>query len=72
MWLDVLDMPTVNIFETSFAEHFDEKMQNTNRDDGDLLERYGSGVLPDGTRTPRTARRSSITPMPRCGRSSSG
>ena len=30
-------------------EHFDEKAQNTNRADGDSLERYGSGVLPDGT-----------------------
>ncbi len=49
MWLDVLDMPTVNHFETSFMEHFDEKAQNTNRADGDSLERYGSGVLPDGT-----------------------
>jgi gentisate 1,2-dioxygenase len=49
MWLDVLDMPTVNHFETSFMEHFDEKAQNTNRSDGDSLARYGSGVLPDGT-----------------------
>ena len=32
MWLDVLDMPTVNHFETSFSEHFDEKMQNTKRE----------------------------------------
>ena len=48
LWLDVLDMPTVNHFETSFMEHFDEKAQNTARGDGDSLERYGSGVLPDG------------------------
>jgi gentisate 1,2-dioxygenase len=48
LWLDVLDMPTVNHFETSFMEHFDEKVQNTSRGDGDSLERYGSGVLPDG------------------------
>ncbi len=32
MWLDVLDMPTVNYFETSFSEHFDEEKQNTTRD----------------------------------------
>ena len=38
MWLDVLDMPTVNHFETSFMEHFDEKAQNTNRGDGDSLD----------------------------------
>ena len=48
MWLDVLDMPTVNHFEASFAEHFDEKMQNTNHEDGDSFDRYASGVLPDG------------------------
>jgi gentisate 1,2-dioxygenase len=48
LWLDVLDMPTINHFETSFSEHFDEQMQNTSRGEGDSLERYGSGVLPDG------------------------
>jgi gentisate 1,2-dioxygenase len=48
LWLDVLDMPTVNHFEASFAEHFDDPMQNTSRQDGDSLEFYGSGVLPDG------------------------
>lgn len=48
MWLDVLDMPTVNHFEASFSAHFDDKMQNTARADGDSLDRYGSGVLPDG------------------------
>ena len=48
MWLDVLDMPTVNHFETSFAEHFDEKMQKTNHEDGDSFARFASGVLPDG------------------------
>lgn len=48
MWLDVLDLPTINHFETSFAKHFDDAMQNTARGDGDSLDRYGSGVLPDG------------------------
>jgi gentisate 1,2-dioxygenase len=48
LWLDVLDMPTVNHFEASFAEHFDKPMQNTSRGQGDSLERFGSGVLPDG------------------------
>jgi gentisate 1,2-dioxygenase len=48
MWLDVLDLPTINHFETSFATHFDDQMQNTAREDGDSLDRYGSGVLPDG------------------------
>src|SRR5450631_3991482 len=44
MWLDVLDMHMVNLFETSFAEHFDEKMQNTSHADGDSFDRYASGV----------------------------
>ena len=51
IWLDVLDVPTVNFFETSFYEHFDEEKQNTRLEDQDSLARYGSGVLPDGTDT---------------------
>src|SRR5215475_2543218 len=51
LWLDVLDVPTVNHFEASFSEHFDDAMQNTSRQDGDSLEFYGSGVLPDGAPT---------------------
>src|SRR6202167_3247855 len=50
MWLDVLDFPMVNFFETSFAEQFDDATQSTSREDGDSLAFYGSGVLPDGTR----------------------
>jgi gentisate 1,2-dioxygenase len=49
IWLDVLDVPTVNFFETCFYEHFDYERQNTRRDDGDSLVRFGSGVLPDGS-----------------------
>ena len=49
LWLDVLDVPTVNFFEASFAEHSDEQMQAATRQDGDSLSFYGSGVLPDGT-----------------------
>jgi gentisate 1,2-dioxygenase len=49
LWLDVLDFPAVNFFEASFADYFDEQMQNTNRGDGDSLAFYASGVLPDGT-----------------------
>ena len=48
MWLDVLDMPTINHFQASFAHHFDEKMQNVNHEDGDSFERFATGVLPDG------------------------
>src|SRR5262245_36301785 len=48
LWLDVLDFPQVNFFETSFAEQFKEATQPTSREDGDSLAFYGSGVLPDG------------------------
>jgi gentisate 1,2-dioxygenase len=48
MWLDVLDMHIVNHFETSFAEHFEDKMQKTDHEDGDSFQRYAMGVLPDG------------------------
>ena len=49
MWLDVLDAPTINFYETSFGEDFGSPTQETTRRDGDLLSFYGSGVLPDGT-----------------------
>jgi gentisate 1,2-dioxygenase len=52
IWLDVLDVPTVNFFETCFYEHFEYKRQNTRRDHQDSLVRFGSGVLPDGSDTP--------------------
>jgi gentisate 1,2-dioxygenase len=48
MWLDVLDVPAVNFFETSFAEDFDTPTQATTRQDGDSLSFYASGVLPNG------------------------
>jgi gentisate 1,2-dioxygenase len=56
LWLDVLDMPTINHFQTACANHFDEKMQNVNHENGDSFERYAMGVLPDGApeRTDRT------------------
>lgn len=62
MWLDVLDMPTINHFETSFAEHFDEKMQKTDHEDGDSFERFATGVLPDGM--PATQNRSPVINYP--------
>jgi len=48
LWLDVLDAPAVNFFETSFGEDFESPTQPTTRQDGDSLSLYGSGVLPDG------------------------
>ncbi len=49
MWLDVLDLPTVNFFATGFFEHVGTGSQNTAREHGDSMARYGSGILPDGT-----------------------
>jgi gentisate 1,2-dioxygenase len=48
IWLDVLDLPTINFFESAFSEHLKTETQKTARQDGDSLEFYGSGVLPDG------------------------
>jgi gentisate 1,2-dioxygenase len=49
IWLDVLDLPTVNFFETGFFEDLGHEPQNTRREHGDSAIRFGSGVLPDGT-----------------------
>src|SRR3979409_200369 len=44
--LGVRDCPVGDFYEASFADYFDEGMQNTTRQDGDSLTFYGSGVLP--------------------------
>jgi len=46
VWLDGLDIPIVNFFDTSFAEHHPEETQPITRMDGDSLARYGSNLLP--------------------------
>ena len=51
IWLDVLDLPTINFFATGFFEHVGTGAQNTAREHGDSMARYGSGILPDGTDT---------------------
>jgi gentisate 1,2-dioxygenase len=48
IWLDVLDVPTVNFFDAAFSQHLDRETQSNTREDGDSLARYGSGVLPEG------------------------
>jgi gentisate 1,2-dioxygenase len=48
IWLDVLDLPTINFFETMFAEHLAEESQHVAHADGDSLAFFASGVLPDG------------------------
>ena len=48
IWLDVLDLPTINFYETMFSEHLDTETQSVGHADGDSLAFFGSGVLPDG------------------------
>jgi gentisate 1,2-dioxygenase len=58
IWLDVLDLPTINFYETMFSEHLDTETQSVGHADGDSLAFFGSGVLPDGA--PVTLKRSPI------------
>jgi gentisate 1,2-dioxygenase len=51
IWLDVLDVPTVNFFSTSFFEDISEGSQNTEYENDESSIRYGAGVMPDGTDT---------------------
>jgi gentisate 1,2-dioxygenase len=46
IWMDVLDVPIVNMFDTSFAEHHPEETQPVSRPEGDAVARYGAGLLP--------------------------
>ncbi len=58
IWLDVLDLPIINFFETMFAEHLGDVVQPVRRRDGDSMAFYGSGVLPD--QPPGTLKRSPV------------
>ena len=46
IWMDGLDMPLVNLFEASFAEHFTGEVQPHTVPEGDSLARYGANMLP--------------------------
>jgi len=46
VWLDGLDIPIVNLFDTSFAEHYPGEVQPNTIPDGDSLYRYGTNMLP--------------------------
>jgi gentisate 1,2-dioxygenase len=46
VWLDGLDIPVVNFFDTSFAEHHPDETQAVTRKEGDALARYGANLLP--------------------------
>jgi gentisate 1,2-dioxygenase len=53
VWLDGLDIPITNFFDTSFAERHPDKSQPVARREGDALARYGSGLLPIEYKAPR-------------------
>jgi gentisate 1,2-dioxygenase len=46
VWLDGLDIPIVNLFDTSFMEHYPGKIQPNTLEEGDSLARYGANMLP--------------------------
>ena len=46
IWMDVLDLPIVNMFDTSFAEHHPQEVQPVARKDGDALARFGANMAP--------------------------
>jgi gentisate 1,2-dioxygenase len=47
-WMDGLDIPMVQFFETIFSEDHNDHRQLVSRPDGDSLARYGQGLLPIG------------------------
>lgn len=46
IWMDGLDVPIVNLFDTSFAERYPSEIQTMEREEGDAMARYGANLLP--------------------------
>jgi gentisate 1,2-dioxygenase len=46
VWMDGLDIPIVNMFDTGFAEHHPQDVQPVERPEGDSLVRYGANLVP--------------------------
>lgn len=46
VWLDGLDIPIVQLFDASFAEHYEADEQPLTRPESDSLARFGAGLLP--------------------------
>lgn len=46
IWLDGLDVPIVNLFDTSFAQNHPDAQQQVRRPAGDARARFGVGLLP--------------------------
>jgi gentisate 1,2-dioxygenase len=46
VWLDGLDIPIVNTFDTGFAEHYPGETQPISKKEGDSQARFGANLLP--------------------------
>ena len=46
VWLDGLDVPIVNLFDTSFSGHHPQESQPVTASEGDAQASYGSNLLP--------------------------
>jgi gentisate 1,2-dioxygenase len=63
VWLDVLDVPIVNLFDTSFAEHYaGGETQPVTQAEGNSALRFGHNMLPYGYEN-RAARRGEASPI---------
>ena len=52
VWLDGLDMPIVNLFDSSFAEHHPQETQPETLPIGDVYARYSANMLPVDYQSP--------------------
>ena len=46
VWMDGLDVPIINLFDTSFLERYPDETQPNTVADGDAQSRYGANMLP--------------------------
>ncbi len=46
IWMDILDVPMVNFFETGFSQHHNAAAQPISRPENDALSRFGASLLP--------------------------
>ena len=46
VWLDGLDIPIINTFDTGFAEHYPGETQPITKKEGDSQARFGANLLP--------------------------
>jgi gentisate 1,2-dioxygenase len=67
IWMDVLDVPIVNMLDTSFSEHHPQETQPVSRPEGDAVARYGAGMLPIGYTPPSPSSPAFTYPYSRSG-----